>query len=180
MHTQTEKHTHAIDALGEVERHSHTHTHIHKWSSLGEEGGEGSDRGKARRSPRQTTPTYLGPDKTSSYPRLPSSAVATPSHAPLPPSSTHRHRRRRDSRAVVVGCIAGCMWPRSMQSASVSAVPMQRRAGKPPIIASTCILLVARSQWRLLTRWVSVPRAPLFPLPFPSLLEGVASSRPKQ
>lgn len=59
------------------------------------------------------------------------------------------------------------MWPRSLQSASVSAVPMQRRAGRPPISASTCTLLVARSQWRLLTRWVSVPRAPLFPSFFP-------------
>lgn len=129
--------------------------------------GRGCDRGKARRSPRQTTPTSnLGPDNKTTVYRLlllPLPMPHCPHHRP------HRHRRRRDSRAVVVGCRAGCMWPRSMQSASLSAVPMQRRAGKPPITASTCILLSARSQWRLLTRWVSVPRTPLFPLLFPSL-----------
>lgn len=58
------------------------------------------------------------------------------------------------------------MWLRSLQSASISAVPMQRRAGKYPITASTCILLAARSQWRLLTaltRWVLFPLVEALP-----------------
>lgn len=70
----------------------------------------------------------------------------------MPPSSTpsaSSSSRRQHGRAAVVGCGQGWMWPRSLQSASLSAVPMQRRAGKPPITASTCILLAARSQWRL-------------------------------
>lgn len=54
----------------------------------------------------------------------------------------------------MVGCGQGWMRPRWLQGASVSAVPMQRRAGEPPIRACTCMLLAARSQWRLLTRWV--------------------------
>lgn len=75
--------------------------------------------------------TSVGPDEASRLLLLP---LPMPHFSP----SAHRHRRRRECRADVVGCVEGWKWPRSLQSASVSAVPMQRRAGKPPIMASTC------------------------------------------
>lgn len=62
MHTQTEKHTHAIDALGEVERHSHTHTHTHTQVVIprrGRRGGGGPGQGKKVPAADDTN---LGPD----------------------------------------------------------------------------------------------------------------------
>lgn len=149
--------------MGEVEAYSHTHiTCLRYLGRRGRRGRPGAEQQSPRGRRHQTTPAS-DPTKHLACCRLLLLPLPMPHH---PHHRPHRHRRRRGRRAVVVGCRAGWKWPRSLQSASVSAVPMQRRAGRPPISASTCTLLVARSQWRLLTRWVSVPRAPLFSLPF--------------
>lgn len=76
------------------------------------------------------------------------------------------NRGRRNKQGSVVGCGEGWMWPRSLQSAKPKRRAHAETGGQAPnhglhMHPAGCQITMASTN--SLTRWVSMPSAPLFP-----------------